>query len=114
MGRTHTIQHHPLPLRYWLHEHQQLVGSSLALIVVILAAALATVTISTVRDAIAQHTEPLATGAEVISATALPSEWATWSPEPITFDHMYRQGEPQAAISYTRDLSRTYYRSASE
>jgi hypothetical protein len=113
MGRTYTIQHHPLPLRYWLHEHQQLVGSSLALIVVILAAALATVTVSMVRDAIAQQTEPLAQGAELVSTTELPREWSR-SPEPITFDHMYRQGEPQAAIAYTRDLSRTYYRSSSE
>jgi hypothetical protein len=55
----------------------------------------------------------LAQGANLISTTELPREWSR-SPEPITFDHMYRQGEPQAAIAYTRDLSRTYYRSSSE
>jgi hypothetical protein len=113
MGRTYIIQHHPLPLRYWLHEHQQLVGSSLGLIIVILAAAIATVTVSMVRDAIAGHTEPLANGAEVVATTALPREWS-WSLEPTTFDHMYRQSEPRAAVDYTRDLSRTYYRSSSE
>jgi hypothetical protein len=113
MGRTYTIQYHPPSLRYWLHEHQQLVGSSLALIVVILTAALATVAVSVVRDAIAQQTEPLAQRANVISTTELPSEWS-WSLEPINFDHMYRQGEPQEVLDYTRDSSRTYYRSSSE
>jgi hypothetical protein len=114
MGRTYTIQHHPLPLRYWLHEHQQLVGSSLALIVVILAAAIATVTISVIRDATAEHTEPLAAGAEVISTTALPSEWTMRSREPITFDHMYRQSEPRAVSDFIRNPARSYYHSSSE
>jgi hypothetical protein len=113
MGRTYTIQHHPLPLRYWLHEHQQLVGSSLALIVVILAAALATVTVSMIRDATAEHTGPLADGAEVISTTALPSEWS-WSLEPTTFDHMYRQSEPRAVADFIRNPTRSYYGSSSE
>ena len=113
MGRAYTIQHHPLPLRYWLHEHQWLVSSSLGLIIAILAVVVAALTISVVRDAIAEHTEPLVKGAEVISASALPSEWS-WSLEPTTFDHMYRQGEAHAAVDYTRDLSRTYYRSSSE
>jgi hypothetical protein len=113
MGRTYAIQYHPLPLRYWIHEHQRLVRSSFGLIITILAVAIAAATVSMVRDAIAQHTEPLATGAEVISATALPREWS-WTLEPVSFDHMYRQGEPQAAIAFTRDLSRTYYRSSSE
>jgi hypothetical protein len=113
MGKTYAIQYHPLPLRYWLHEHQWLVGSSLGLIVVILAAAIATVSVSMVQDAIAERTESSAIEAEGISAAALPSEWS-WSLEPTTFDHMYRQSEPQAAVGYTRDLSRTYYRSSSE
>ena len=113
MGRTYAIQYHPLPLRYWIHEHQRLVRSSFGLIIAILVAAIAVPAVSMVRDAIAQHTEPLAQGANLISTTELPREWSR-SPEPITFDHMYRQGEPQAAIAYTRDLSRTYYRSSSE
>jgi hypothetical protein len=114
MGKTYAIQYHPLPLRYWLHEHQWLVGSSLGLIVVILAATLATVSVSMVRDAIAEHTEPSVIGAEVISATALPSEWTTWSREPITFDHMYRGSAPHAGIDFIRNPSRVYYGSALE
>ena len=113
MGRTYIIHHHPLPLRHWLHEHPRLVRSSFGLIIAILAVAIAAPTVSMVRDAIAEHTGPLAKGAEVVSAAVLPREWSR-SLKPITFDHMYRQGEPQAAIAYTRDLSRTYYRSSSE
>jgi hypothetical protein len=113
MGRTYTIHHHPLPLRYWLHEHQWLASFSLGLIIAILAVAIAAPTVSMVRDAIAEHTEPLAKGAEVVSTTALPREWS-WSRAPITFDHMYRDSEPYAVIDYTRDVHRTYYSSSSE
>ena len=70
-------------------------------------------TVPMVRAAIADHTEPSAKGAEVISTTALPREWR-WSVEPITFDHMFRHSEPLAVADYTRDLSRTYYSSSSE
>jgi hypothetical protein len=108
MGRTYIIQHHPLPLRYWLHEHHWLVSSSLGLIIAILAIAIAAPTASMVRAAIAEHTGPAARATEVIAATALPREWI-WSLEPISFDHMYRQSAPHAVVDYTRDLTGTYY-----
>jgi hypothetical protein len=92
MGWAYTIQYRPLPLRYWLHEHQWLVSSSLGLIIVILAVAFAAPTVSMVRAAIAEHTEPSAKGAEVVSTTALPREWR-WERDPIRFDHMYREGQ---------------------
>ena len=101
MGSTYTIQHHPLPLRYWLHEHQCLLRSSLGLIIAMLAVAIAAPTVSMARDAIAEHTEPSAKGTEATSTTALPGEWS-WSLEPITLHHMYRHGEPQAVIDCTR------------
>jgi hypothetical protein len=113
MGRAYIIQYRPLPLRYWIHDHQRLVRSSLGLIIATLAVAIAAPMVSMVQAAITEHTEPSAEGAEVISTAVLPSEWA-WSLEPITFDHMYRDGEPRAAVGYTRDLSRKYYSSSSE
>jgi hypothetical protein len=114
MGKTYAIQYQPLPLRYWLHEHQRLVGSSMGLIIVILAAALATVSISIVQDAIAKHTEPSVIGAEVTFATELPREWTTRPSEPITFDHMFRDSAPHAGIDFIRNPPRGYYGSASE
>jgi hypothetical protein len=102
MGRTYTIHHHPLPLRDWMHEHQRLVRSSLGLTIAMLIVAIAAPTASMVRDAIAEHTEPLVNGGELIPATTLPREWS-WSLEPITFDHMYRQSEPHAVSDHTRD-----------
>ena len=108
MGTTYTIQHHPIPLRYWLHEHRELVSFSLGLIVVILAVAIAAPTATTVRAAIADHTEISAEGTRVISTTVLPREWS-WSIKPISFDHMYRQSEPRAEIDYTRNLTSTYF-----
>jgi len=108
MGTTYTIQHHPLPLRYWLHEHRELVSFSLGLIVVILAVVIAAPTATTVRAAIAEHIEPSAEEAGVISTTVLPREWI-WSIRPINFDHMYRQSEPRAEVDYTRNLSRKYF-----
>jgi hypothetical protein len=113
MGRIYTIQHHPLPLRDWIHEHQRLVRSSLGLTIAMLVVAIAAPTVSMVRNAIAEHTGPWVEGAEVISTTALPREWS-WSLEPVTFDHMYRQGESHAAIDYTRDAHRKHYRASSE
>ena len=113
MRRAYMIQYHPLSPRDWLHECQWLVRTSLGLIIAILVVAIAATTVSMVRAAIADHTEPSAKGAEVISTTALPREWR-WSVEPITFDHMYRHSEPHAVTDYTRDLSRTYYSSSSE
>jgi hypothetical protein len=113
MGRAYIIQYRPLSLRYWIHDHQRLVRSSLGLIIAILVAAIAAPTVSMVQAAIAEQTAPSAEGAAVISTTALPREWA-WSLEPITFDHMYRDSEPHAAVDYTRDLSRNYYSSSSE
>ena len=113
MGRAYIVQYHPLPLRHWLHEHQWLVHSGLGLIIAMLVVAIAVPTLSMVRAAIADHTEPSAKGAEVIPTTALPREWK-WSVEPITFDHMVRHSEPHALNDYTRDLSRTYSSSSSE
>lgn len=113
MGKAYTIQHHPLPLRFWIHEHQWLVRSSLGLTIAILVVAIAAPTVSMVRDAIAEQTEPLFKGADVISTTALPREWS-WSRKPITFDHMYRQGAQHAVVNYTRDVNRKHYRSSLE
>ncbi len=113
MRRAYMIQHHPLPLRGWLHEYQLLVRIGLGLIIAILVVAIAATTVSMVRAAIADHTEPSAKGAEVISTAALPREWR-WSVEPITFDHMYRHSESHAVTDYTRDLSRAHYSSSSE
>ena len=113
MGKTYAIQYQPLPLRYWIHEHQWLVGSSLGLIVVILAAALATVSVSMVRDAIAEQIQPFAQGAEVVSTATLPREWSR-SPRPITFDHMYRQSDAPPVVEYTRDVRHKYSSSSSE
>jgi hypothetical protein len=87
------------------------VRASFGLIIAILVVAIAAATVSMVRAAIADHTEPSAKGAEVASTTALPREWG-WSVEPITFDHMYRHNEPHAVTDYTRNLSRTYYSSS--
>ncbi|MBW2691924.1 MAG: hypothetical protein JRE57_04735 [Deltaproteobacteria bacterium] len=108
MGTTCTIQHPPIPLRDWLHEHQQIVSFSLGMIVVILAVVIAAPTATTVRAAIAEHTEISAEGTRVISTTVLPREWS-WSIKPISFDHMYRQSEPRVEIDYTRNLSSTYF-----
>jgi len=113
MGRAYIIQYRPLSLRYWIHDHQRFVRSSMGLIIAILVVAIAAPTVSMVQAAIAEHTEPSAEGAEVISTTALPREWS-WSLEPITFDHMYRESEPHAAIHYTRNMHRTNYSSSSE
>jgi hypothetical protein len=113
MGWADTIRHHALPLRDWIHEHQWLVRSSLGLMIVILTVAIARPTVSMVRDAIAEHTEPLAKGTEAISTAALPREWR-WSIDPITFDHMYRQSVPHAVNDYVRDVRREYYSSSSE
>lgn len=113
MGRTYVIQYRPLPLRYWIHEHQQLVRSSLGLIIAILVVAIAAPTVSMVQAAIAEHTEPSAEGAQVISTNVLPREWS-WSLKPITFDHMYRDSAPHTAVEYTRNLSRKYHSSSSE
>ncbi len=110
MGRAHTIQHHPLPLRIWMHGHQSLVRSSLALTIAMLAVAIAALTVPMVRDAIADHAAPLVQGTEAITTTALPREWS-WTREPITFDHMYRQSEPHAAISFIRGAGRNAYSS---
>ena len=58
--------------------------SSLGLTIAVLVVAIVAPTVSMVRDAIAEHTEPLAKRAAVISTTALPRE-LSWSLEPITF-----------------------------
>jgi hypothetical protein len=113
MGRTYIIHYRPLPLRYWIHDHRRIVQSSLRLVIAILAVAIAAPTVSMVQAAIAQHAESSVEEAEVVSTTALSREW-TWSLEPITFDHMYRDSKPHAAADYTRDLSRKYYSSSSE
>jgi hypothetical protein len=112
MGKIYAIQYHPFPLRYWVHEHQGLVGSSLGLIVVILAAAVATVSVSMVQDAAAKRTESSVIEAKEGSATALPSEWTTRAREPITFDHMYRDSAPSAGLDFIRKPSRVYYGSS--
>ncbi len=113
MGRTYIVQYHPIPLRDWLHERQWFVRTSLGLIIAMLVAAIVVPTVSMVRTAIADYTEPAAIGAEVISTTEMPREWR-WSVKPITFDHMYRHSEPKAVLDYTRDLSRIYSGSSSE
>jgi hypothetical protein len=81
--------------------------------VVILTVAIATPTVSMVRDAIAEQTEPLAKGAKVISTAGLPREWR-WSTDPITFDHMYRQSAPHAVMDYVRAARGKYYSSSAE
>lgn len=113
MGRDHTIQFHPLPLRRWLHEHQWLVRTGLGLTIAMLIVAIASSTVSMVRAAIADQGGAFATGAEAITNATLPREWS-WSIEPVTFDHMYRDSEPHAVIDYTRDHPRTYYHASSE
>lgn len=70
MERTYIIQHRPLPLHHWLHEHQRLVRSSLGLIIAILVVAIAAPTVSMVRNALAEQSGPFANGAEVISTAA--------------------------------------------
>ena len=108
MGRAHVIHHHPLPLSDWRHEHHLLVSFSMGLIIAMLATAIAAPTASMVRAAIAEHTEPRVVAADVKPAAVLPREWS-WSIEPISFDHMYRQSESHAVADYTRDLTSTYY-----
>jgi len=113
MGRTYIIHYHPFSLHDWMHEHQWFVRSSFGLIIATLALAVAAPTVSLVRDAIAEQIEPFAQEAEVVSPATLPREWSR-SPKPISFDHMYRQSDAPAVLSYTRDASRKYYRSSSE
>jgi len=105
MRRANTIQHHPLPLRNRMHERQSLVRPSMALTIAMLAVSIAALTVPMVRDAIAGHAAPLVGGTEAITTTALPREWS-WTREPITFDHMFRQSEPHASISFTRGAGR--------
>ena len=91
MGRTYTIQYRPIPLRYWIHEHQRIVRSSLGLVIAILVVAIAAPTVSIVQAAIAEHAEFSAEGTAVISTTALPREWQ-WEPPGVGYEHMWRQG----------------------
>ena len=113
MGRTYIVRYHPLPLHDWLHQHQRVVRSSFGAIVAILAIAIAAPTVSMVRDAIAARAEPMAQGTELAPTAELPREWSR-SLEPITFDHMYRQGARQAGVSYTRDARHKYSNSFSD
>jgi len=107
MGTAFTMHYHPLPLRYWLHEHREMVSFSLGLIAVILAVVIAAPAATTIGAAIAEHTNPAAERTGVISTTVLPREWS-WSTKPISFDHMYRQSEPRAETDYIRSPSSTY------
>ncbi len=113
MGRAYMIQNHPLHLREWTHAHHGLVRAGLTLIVAALAVAIAKPTASMVGDAIAGLTAPAAGQAEAASGATLPREWI-WSREPITFDHMYRDGSPHAAPDFIRGAHRAYSGSASE
>jgi hypothetical protein len=97
MGRTHTIEFHPLQLRHWLHEHQWFVRTGLGLAIAVLIVAIAIPTAAMIREAVADQGGAFDNDAEAITNTTLPREWI-WSVEPVSFDHMYRDSDSDPVI----------------
>jgi len=102
MGHAYTIEHHHLSLGDWAHAHQRLVRASLSVMIAALAVAITALSAPMVQDVLAERSLRAAKLADAASTASLPREW-TWSLEPITFDHMYRQNAPVVRIDYIRD-----------